>query len=76
MCLCVLTLAQTVSQVEVLHTSSFAFNCRVLETELHRAFKTSPNRLWQVTGSGSYRLKPEDIKVRFAALFYFNARAN
>ena len=64
MCLCVLTLAQTVSQVEVLHTSSFAFNCRVLETGLHRRFKKSINRLWQKTGAGSYRLKPEDIQFQ------------
>lgn len=51
-------------QVETLHRSTFAFNCRVLETELHRSFKTSTNRLWANVGSGSYFLKDEDIKVR------------
>jgi hypothetical protein len=52
------------SQVETLHRSAFAFNCRVLETELHRSFKHSDNRLWLNVGSGSYFLKEEDIQVR------------
>lgn len=49
-------------QVETLHRSAFAFNCRVLETELHRSFKHSNNRLWTNVGSGSYFLKDEDIQ--------------
>jgi hypothetical protein len=63
-CLCVLNLTQKVSQVEVLHTCSFAFNCRVLETGLHRRFKDNHNRLWQKTGAGSYRLKDADIEYQ------------
>jgi hypothetical protein len=43
-----------VMQVQVLHTSSFAFNCRVLETRLHREFHSSPSRLWMKKGTGSY----------------------
>jgi hypothetical protein len=31
---------------------------------LHRRFQDSRNRLWQSTGAGSYRLKPEDIKYQ------------
>ena len=46
-----------VMQVSVLHTSSFAFNCRVLdhmETRLHREFHSSCSRLWMKRGTGSY----------------------
>jgi hypothetical protein len=68
LCLCVLTLAHTFSQWEVLHRSSLAYNVRVLETGLHRRFKESLNRLWQLTGAGSYHTKPEDIQVHSAAL--------
>jgi|LauGreDrversion4_2_1035121.scaffolds.fasta_scaffold935594_1 hypothetical protein len=43
-----------VIQVHILHTSPFAFNCRVLETRLHRTFHSSPSRLWMKIGAGSY----------------------
>jgi hypothetical protein len=34
-------------QVDVLHESSFMFNCRVLETHLHATFHCDNRRLWQ-----------------------------
>lgn len=43
-----------VMQVQVLHTSSFAFNERVLETRMHRKYHTYPSRLWMKIGAGSY----------------------
>ena len=44
-------------QVEILHQHQFAYNCRMLETKIHRAFQASPNRHWRKVGSGSYFLK-------------------
>ena len=41
-------------QVDVLHESSFMFNCRVLETHLHATFHSDNRRLWQKIGTGSY----------------------
>ena len=41
-------------QVDVIHTSSFMFNCRVLETHLHYTFHSDKRRLWQKIGTGSY----------------------
>jgi hypothetical protein len=52
-------------QVEILHQHQFAYNCRVLETKIHRAFQASPNRLWRLwrkVGSGSYFLKEKDLQ--------------
>ena len=43
--------------MEILHQHQFAYNCRVLETKIHRAFQASPNRHWRKVGSGSYFLK-------------------
>jgi hypothetical protein len=40
--------------VEVLHSSRFAYNCRVLETRLHRKFHSMINRLWRQIGAGYY----------------------
>jgi len=51
------------TQVEVLHYSSFAFNCRVIETRLHRALQHSNNRLWSKIGAGSYYLSATAIQV-------------
>jgi hypothetical protein len=34
-------------QVDVLHESSFMFNCHVLETHLHATFHSDNRRLWQ-----------------------------
>ena len=51
------------TQMEVLHSSSFAYNCRVMETRLHREFKESVNRLWSKIGAGSYYLPEKAIQV-------------
>jgi hypothetical protein len=51
------------TQVEALHSSLFAFNCRVLETRLHRALQHSNNRLWSKIGAGSYYLSASAIQV-------------
>jgi hypothetical protein len=51
------------TQMEVLHSSSFAYNCRVMETRLHREFKESVNRLWSHIGAGSYYLSEKAIQV-------------
>jgi hypothetical protein len=51
------------TQMEVLHSSSFAYNCRVMETRLHREFKHSANRMWSYIGAGSYYLSEKAIQV-------------
>jgi hypothetical protein len=51
-------------QVEVLHTSSFMFNCHVLETHLRSTFHGNNRRLWQKIGTGSYSMSDEAIEVR------------
>ena len=51
------------TQMEVLHSSSFAYNCRVMETRLQREFKESANRLWSCIGAGSYYLSEKAIQV-------------
>jgi hypothetical protein len=51
-------------QVDVLHESSFMFNCRVLETHLHATFHSDNRRLWQKIGTGSYSMSDEAIQVR------------
>jgi hypothetical protein len=50
-------------KVEILHQHQFAYNCRMLETKIHRAFHASHHRLWRKVGSGSYYLKEEDLQV-------------
>jgi hypothetical protein len=50
-------------QYQILHTSAFAFNCRVLETMLHRSFHASRNRLWVKVGAGSYYLSEAALQV-------------
>ena len=42
---------------------TFAFNCRVLETMLHRSFHASRNRLWVKVGAGSYYLSEAALQV-------------
>lgn len=51
------------TQMEVLHSSNFAYNCRVMETRLQREFQSSNNRLWSCIGAGSYYLSEKAIKV-------------
>lgn len=57
-------------QVDVIHTSSFMFNCRVLETHLHYTFHSDKRRLWQKIGAGSYSLSDEAIQVRSPPLLF------
>ena len=47
--------------MEVLHSSRFAYNCRVLETRLHRKFHSAINRLWSHIGAGSYYLSEQAL---------------
>jgi hypothetical protein len=65
-------------QVQVLHTSSFAFNCRVLETRLHREFHSSPSRLWMKRGTGSYYMSDAALQeqldnARISCVFLVHA---
>ncbi len=65
-------------QVQVLHTSSFAFNCRVLETRLHREFHSSPSRLWMKKGAGSYYMSDAALQeqldnARISCVFLVHA---
>lgn len=67
-----------VMQVKVLHTSSFAFNCRVLETRLHRELHSSPSRLWMKTGTGSYYISDAALQeqldnARISCIFMVHA---
>ena len=67
-----------VMQVKVLHTSSFAFNCRVLETRLHREFHSSPSRLWMKRGTGSYYMSDAALQeqldnARISCVFLVHA---
>ena len=67
-----------VMQVQVLHTSSFAFNCRVLETRLHREFHSSPSRMWIKIGAGSYcmsdaALQEQVDNARISCVFLVHA---
>jgi hypothetical protein len=48
-------------KMEVLHSSRFAYNCRVLETRLHRKFHSAINRLWSHVGAGSYYLSEQAL---------------
>jgi hypothetical protein len=49
-------------QVEELASDNFAYNMRMLETSLHRAFHHNPARLWSKIGAGSYFLSDEAIE--------------
>jgi hypothetical protein len=67
-----------VMQVKVLHTSSFAFNCRVLETRLQREFHSSPSRLWMKIGAGSYYMSDAALQeqldnARISCVFLVHA---
>ena len=49
--------------VVILHTSTFMFNIRCLETYLHGTFQHDNRCLWQNIGAGSYSLSDEAIQV-------------
>jgi hypothetical protein len=71
-------LTTVVMQVQVLHTSSFAYNCRALETMLHREFHPSPSRLWMKQGAGSYYMSDEALQeqldnARISCVFLVHA---
>lgn len=48
-------------EMEVLHSSRFAYNCRVLETRLHRKFHSMINRLCSRIGAGSYYMSEQAL---------------
>jgi hypothetical protein len=52
----------TRKQVEELASNNFAYNMRMMETSLHRAFHDNPARLWTAIGAGSYFLSDEAIE--------------
>jgi hypothetical protein len=47
------TLSLTLMQVEELASDNFAYNMRMLETSLQRAFHNDPVRLWSHRGAGT-----------------------
>ena len=49
--------------VVILHTSTFMFNIRCLETYLHGTFQHDNRCLWQNIGASSYSLSDEAIQV-------------
>ncbi len=52
----------TRKQVVELASDNFAYNMRMMETSLHRAFHDNPARLWSCKGAGSYFLSDEAIE--------------
>jgi len=51
-------------QVDILHESTFSYNCRVGETDAQVTFHDYFFRLWQKKGAGSYCLSDKAIQVR------------
>jgi hypothetical protein len=64
----------TRKQVEEIASNNFAYNMRMMETSLHRAFHDNPARLWNARGAGSYFLSDEAIEkqqVNFICSSFF-----
>ena len=57
-------------QVEELASDNFAYNMRMLETSLMRAFHHDPVRLWSHRGAGSYFLSDKAIEHQKVHLIY------
>jgi hypothetical protein len=64
------TLSLTLMQVEELASDNFAYNMRMLETSLMRAFHHDPVRLWSHRGAGSYFLSDKAIEHQKVHLIY------
>jgi hypothetical protein len=61
-------------QFKVLHKSRLYCNIRRIETAIHTKLKMHTNRLWHISGSGSYRNRPDEIReqldlCRISSLF-------